>query len=112
METTTEIQESNRLIAEFMGLDVLYDKLVKHISVPGNMVTVMKYHESWDWIMPVVEKIEGLGFAVEISESYCCIKDGSSILIDFGGGDYTKLSATYKAVSSFIYYFNQNIKWI
>jgi len=68
-------QENNKLIAEFMGLIIRdkdgnlptssqqhklfveeeWDKLyfVSPYSPNG-----LDYHESWDWLMPVVEKIE------------------------------------------------------
>ena len=39
--------ENNKLIAEFMG----YDRGVSDL---------MDYNTSWDWLMPVVEKIESL----------------------------------------------------
>jgi len=44
----------NLKIAEFMGLDVLYGNSVHHESVLSTQVTIMKYHYSWDWLMPVV----------------------------------------------------------
>lgn len=33
----------------------------------------MQYHTSWDWLMPVVEKIDDLGFSYEIATQICSI---------------------------------------
>ena len=46
-----EIIEGNKLIAEFMGLSMLHNQ---------TRLETLKYHSSWDWLMPVVEKIEQL----------------------------------------------------
>jgi len=64
----TEIQEGNKLIAEFMGWT--YSKS-SDAGILGGSITYWrnpetghvgyfhpdKYHSSWDWLMPVVEKI-------------------------------------------------------
>ena len=43
------VQETNKIIAEFMGL---------YTSVEANLISkyYLNYHRSWDWLMPVVEK--------------------------------------------------------
>ena len=58
--------KDNKLIAEFMGFTKdskdLY--LIDDYSLRGEdeyqatYVSEMKFHTSWDWMMPVVEKIE------------------------------------------------------
>jgi|TARA_Y100000015_G_C2382574_1_gene85696 acetyl-CoA carboxylase alpha subunit len=51
-------QENNKMIAEFMG--IVYPKL-NNVIVIDNVVIKedeLQYHISWDWLMPVVEKIE------------------------------------------------------
>ena len=80
----------NKLIAEFMGVKPpLY----------------MEYHTSWDWLIPVVEKIESLGYVFTIqggkaeygemiSETQCFIAED-------------KLSSTYQAVVEFIKEYNK-----
>ena len=56
--------KNNTLIAEFMGIELdtesyrcgskmTYEDWLNH-STQKNM----RFHESWDWLMPVVEKIE------------------------------------------------------
>ena len=59
------IEEGNKLIAEFMGCKSSKNKVtckgVKY-TFPYNKneskhVTHLAYHLSWDWLMPVLEKI-------------------------------------------------------
>jgi hypothetical protein len=40
----TELQRKNLVIAEFIG-------------TKEDSISALKYHESWDWLMPVVAKI-------------------------------------------------------
>ena len=57
--------ENNKLIAEFMGLDSFKDSLATlhqgKINVDVDVYEQAQYHTSWDWLMPVVEKIENGG---------------------------------------------------
>lgn len=68
--TTNNIQEGNKLIAEFMG-GILWrvsrndniDRIkMTHTAFPDKMLTCkiseLRYHSSWDWLMPVVQKIK------------------------------------------------------
>ena len=52
--------ESNKLIAEFMGLDSFKDSLASlhqgKINVDVDVYEQAQYHTSWDWLMPVVIK--------------------------------------------------------
>ena len=48
------MKNDNKLIAEFMGVGKL------HEAQSSNQWN--QYHTSWDWLMPVVEKIEIEGF--------------------------------------------------
>ena len=68
----------------------------KHFFIPDEML----FHISWDWLMPVVQKVESLGYVFNIqggkaeygemiSETQCFIAED-------------KLSSTYKAVVEFI----------
>jgi hypothetical protein len=76
--------ENNKLIAEFMG----YDRGVSDL---------MGYDTSWDWLIPVVEKIKRAKFILEF---------GCRILPDNEGR--SKIEATYKAVVEFIKWYNEN----
>ena len=87
-------QENNKMIAEFMGKEIY-----QHYHESN-------YHCSWDWLMPVVEKIESLGYVFTIqggkaeygemiSETRCFIAEN-------------KRSSTYNAVVEFINQYNKD----
>lgn len=63
METLEkEIIEGNKLISEFMGLKVIGNYAeapngINQYTFEYNTPISVKYHESWDWLMPVVSKI-------------------------------------------------------
>ncbi len=59
--TQEEVNKWNKMIAEFMEW--------KHLHYKINEKYKLYYHSSWDWLMPVVEKIRGLGFRVNITMS-------------------------------------------
>lgn len=134
-------QENNKLIAEFMGL-IIRDKdgnlptssqqhklfveeewdklyLVSPYSPNG-----LDYHESWDWLMDVVDKIEEIDEEIElfggniITVSYTFQIENKSVtiwkhsdrfdskrIIEINGN--TKREATYNAVVEFINQYNK-----
>lgn len=112
-----DIQTGNRLIAEFMGASFWEfanvwkadtDKCsIAHLL--DNCDTPLQFHFSWDWLMPVVEKIEGLDEdkSVSITDKHCLIKGdhttaaGWDIIISSNDGK-TKIEAIWLAVISFI----------
>ena len=99
--------EENKLIAEFMGLrtnsygDYNIDKDVMGFDMIVCALADTKFHESWDWLMPVVQKIEGLGYWVNRNDGDVTITDESDIIVvtpmSSGGIDMM-----YKAVVEFI----------
>ena len=54
------MEKTNKLIAEFMGLDSFKDSLASlhqgKINVDVDVYEQAQYHTSWDWLMPVIEK--------------------------------------------------------
>jgi len=65
------IIESNKLIAEFMGGENTYHK--GHYICHNGIATLpedMRFHFSWEWLMPVVDKINGLNNVMEIRENH------------------------------------------
>jgi hypothetical protein len=142
MSNTLSVEEGNRVILEFMG--GVYDGSKYWTMLDGSRFihapeydSQAKYHTSWDWLMPVVEKIEGLfhkGFAIVVNIS----GDGGYIGIngtnagadkyegkreiantlnanyfnDFPGADkVSKIEAVWQACVQFIqWYNNQNKK--
>lgn len=59
-----KLGDGNVLIAEFMGVklvtldDIRANQVNKIASAEGNLKEDLKYHVSWDWLMPVVKAIE------------------------------------------------------
>jgi hypothetical protein len=56
--------KENKLIAEFMEYP--------DFGTKGDF-SYLNYHKSWDWLMPVVDKIEEMGFTTSIKTSYARI---------------------------------------
>ena len=80
------------------------------ISGSDLCMEALEYHTSWDWLMPVVEKIESLGYEFFIVEDRIKIAHNTDHSIDtiinftLGG---SKREATYKAVVEFINQYNK-----
>ena len=121
------MEKENRLIAEFMELKEGKKYLSPPLEEPeaiglGMYVSLdeMRYHTSWDWLMPVVEKIEsfqdgedgdsmrGHLYNFRIEQHFVYVIDGGSMdhIIEMDGD--SKLQATYQAVVEFIKFYNQN----
>jgi hypothetical protein len=67
-----EILKGNQLIAEFMGGKIAYfsvTNLPHYRNLPyGRTITFseLKYHSSWYWLMPAVEKIKDIDNEADI----------------------------------------------
>ena len=65
--------ENNKIIAEFMGyIDNGCSEegfLINPITNFDEEINDLKYHNDWNWLMEVVEKIESLGYWTEICYS-------------------------------------------
>lgn len=115
--TDKEIVKSNKLIAKFMGYESYkYRDYTMFVLEDNNHRTMidLHYHNSFDWLMPVVEKIE----SIEHDDIYyefsihggCCVyvmsNNGKEIVcID---NEDTKLLCLYKSIVEFIKLYN---KW-
>jgi len=102
-ESNTTI-ENEKLISDFMGFE--YDPEKDGFKIPSqNSITQeLKFHSSWDWLMPVVEKIEGETDATFNIENDNCHIEGPFKLTVNG---YTKFESVYKAVVEFIKWYNK-----
>lgn len=120
-----EVLESNKLIAAFMGFNQkLSDNKYKIPSEPGYgklsdiiFIDSCEYNSSLDWLMPVIEKIEGLE-NVRINEItigivstmiYARNRETNEFYqpMNYSVGE-TRLDRTYNAVVEFIKWYNQN----
>lgn len=116
--------EKNILIAEFMGFqktNIGWYDFEESLNLPNtidNTFDNLLFDKSWDWLMPVVDRIEGLKIVVdihrhwgtmvedEVEEMYFCtmqIKEGHTIDIAW---EDNKIDAVYKAVVEFIKWYN------
>ena len=100
--TQEEILEGNELIAKFIGRNKSYDERDR----------IYHYDTSWDWLMPVVEKIESLGWDIEIIKNSCAIRCGNKpnrffetlTICDL------KMEAVWSSIVKFIKWYNQQVK--
>ena len=115
---TSKTLEGNKLIAEFMITQKpsddfcvnWKDKIEFSVFMNGKSKTYLysklKFHSSWDWLMPVVEKIEDLGHGVTIYRKGCQINDVHCTNTGFRHN--SKIEETYQAVIEFIKWYNEN----
>jgi hypothetical protein len=125
MKTT---EEKNRMIAEFMGGE--FEKMhfngveqevvtlinchqIKMSQLMSVYTSNLLFHTSWDWLMPVVEKIETeLKYEVLIGRIYSqvnIIGDEDNTISKWVCGDpKKKLEITYETICQFIEWYNEN----
>jgi hypothetical protein len=120
------IGNENVLIAEFMGAQINEKRKFLYFPLPVNKAwdfVDLQYHTSWDWLMPVVEKIEQLyigeyvAFMVEIKNQSCCIychykdqQDGVIYRTPYLSRRENKIEAVYLAIIAFIKWYNTQSK--
>lgn len=113
------IQESNKLIAEFMGLDFSSQEMREKYAVSISQNNG-KYNQSWDWMFPVIQQINSLGkeYSLAIFKTYVSltVEKGGKFYKDFSFShaeyitlEQTPLEATYKLVIRFINWYNEKI---
>lgn len=114
----------NRSIAEFMGCKVDDDGFpYLDVELENGVVKMypygdLRYHTSWDALMPVVEKIEGLGsndeerynVLIELDIAEITVYVDGEITKQFECMGATKIDAVYQAVIQFIEWYNQQQK--
>lgn len=105
--TEKEILENNALIAKFIGSKYGWQDLD---YATGGYYIETKYHNSYDYLIPVLEHIESLGYRWEIGQSmcpdinryhYCRIVGVKTI------EGVSPLDAIYGAVITFINWYNE-----
>jgi hypothetical protein len=111
------MENNNILIAEFMGLEEIYTPLLNIYEISETetcLETDLAYHTDWNWLMPVVEKIEHIdSIDVNILTNGTRIyewRSGGKVIID-NSADISfsnKIEHTYHAVVEFIKWYNEN----
>lgn len=116
-----DIQAGNKLIAEFMGLTTVINERGYLIITDEDRdppFDYCKYHTSWEWLMPVVEKIENKCYKFDIIGSYHMGRRYKIRINGVGKGDAsieindegkTKIEAVCLAVIKFIQWNNQSL---
>lgn len=110
MKTDNELYEEKDMIDTFMGRN--------HLR-PASGHKFIGYHNSWDWLMPVVEKIAtihridfsikayiGSG-GIQVFDALADTQKSETISFIQEEEVGSLLSVTYKAVVEFIKWFNQ-----
>ena len=119
--------KNNKLIADFIGASKTSNCKDNEMFIPGQTICridtielgkghILKFHKSWDWLMPVVEKIESEFCSSNIhyysagmmKQEYVVEFLGYNIDYDNSQYDKSKIKAVYKAVIKFIKWYNKN----
>jgi hypothetical protein len=93
---TLELIEANKLIAGFMGLKpafmlgkyrysdspFFYSSNDTEEQTMQDIAKYVKYHCSWDWLMPVIQKIQDLGYPA-LDADYTKIDELHANVVDF-----------------------------
>ena len=109
-----DIKIGNILIAEFMGLETPFNEIsdatlytykgIEEASAITFVVDVelheMRYHLSWDWLMPVINKIRSMDSTYEVEEVGKYDWDNEISHYEFD------LELTYESVIKFIKEYN------
>lgn len=124
--TSEEITNGNFLIAIFLGWehqpsnnhnfpdDTWYDGHLGHCVKRG-----LIFHESWDWLFPVITKINGLGkeYSFAIFKTYVSLtverggkfyKDFSYAYSEYITSEQSALEAAFRLVIRYIIWHNEN----
>lgn len=117
MKEQPTIADTNRSIAEFMGLESYEDswgiwfKREGQIKCMHTKLQDLGYHKSWGDLMPVVEKIEGLGYKFQICRRrvQICEDSGTQPHV-LTVKEESKLNSVYAAVHQFIIWYNSTHK--
>ncbi len=90
--------ESNKLIAEFMGV-VFHDDENQYYNADGlHIGNTLQYHTSWNWLMPVVERIEQVHEGVPKQLLHLSL--------------FSTRAEVHKAVVEFIEWYNEQDRFI
>lgn len=108
--------ESNKLIAEWIGVDLNFSETVykdsrselRHFIDNRLKSDGLLFHTSWDWLMPVGKKImEYLNGIDRPNKDAVCYGDALEVDIHCAIREYD-LPKAHEAICNFITWYNQN----
>lgn len=130
--TEEEILSGNKLIAEFIDLTP-HSMFPDELQAPGEFSWMavraniqsdyarednefvcfedfFEFNSSWDWLMPVVEKMETLGITTHFSHKRCLSINRIKCDFEYDTEDDcdSNIEAVYTCVVKFIEWYNQN----
>jgi hypothetical protein len=99
-------QEFNRLCAEFLGWKQNSKKTTFYVDKNDGRhiyeIQDLKFHSNWEWIMQVVDKIEGLKEGEEVEHNW---------YVTIGEGNYCRIfTDEFKTFQDEIIVYNTNTK--
>ena len=109
--TEQEIIDNNRIIAEFMGAKPCkqHPNTQLFLTIKDNKNPslqywhLLKYHISWDWLIPVIDKILSSEEYFEYKKTLGIYNSGVFVNTKF-------IKASFDSVVEFIEWYNTNIK--
>ena len=135
-----DLSENNKLIVNFMGGFITEDGYRAHLPILDQETRIhnvmgsppsrlkeafeikytheLEYHKSWDWIMPVVDKIENLSVSKfqnisigsgEVSIAFANENPPNEYLFIYIDFKENKLNTVYEAVVEFIKWYNRYV---
>lgn len=122
--TNEEIFDGNKLIADFTGYFDYMIEFCKRQNIPYDWekdiveIQSLKYHDSWELMMPVIDIINGMGkeYSFAIFKTYVSltVEKGGKVYKDFSfayseyiTADQTGKEATFKLIVKFIKWYNE-----
>lgn len=104
-----EIEKNNKLIAKFMGNepyeDSRYGTLWNNPASDGvheKTSFSLKYNTSWDWLMPVIEKIEKMDYGFKMCRKVVEVYIDSTKETFIKTKESSRIESLFKAVVEFI----------
>ena len=120
--TNSEILNGNTLIAQYMGYRVFNKRYPRNHGIGGGILEIkdclaenLKYHKSWDALMPIIEKIEEHGVWFDIKKNFVDV-DGVVMTTNgyrnfrwYGGHTHdSKILSAWYGVVAFVTWYNEN----
>lgn len=102
------METNNELLAEFLGIEMTTDGISQlYYTEDRSLRQIPKFQTDWNWLMQVVEKIEGLNFAIKVvvNEALIFCEDWQSLDYIYAR-EKTKIKAVYNACVEFIKWYN------